>query len=230
MGAKINPKTIVGIWLLDEGKGDTVKDFSGNGYDGKITGAKWVEGKFGKALSFAKGNTVTVPLGDGTVRDKIGVIMWIKFLDLSGQQNYFSIWDSSNKRYVPYKTAGNEFRFWSNSWNVGSGFSASAKTWYHVANVYDGGKAYIYIDGELKVSQSVSHFTLDDNRQTMWIATDRGRGFLSNCVVDEVALFNEAIAEEEIKSIKDKGLNSILTDLEPLAKLTTTWGVIKRGF
>ena len=37
---------------FDEGKGDIVKDISGNGNDGTIYGARWVDGKFGKALSF----------------------------------------------------------------------------------------------------------------------------------------------------------------------------------
>jgi hypothetical protein len=37
---------------FDEGSGKDVKDLSDNGNDGTITGAKWVEGKFGKALEF----------------------------------------------------------------------------------------------------------------------------------------------------------------------------------
>ena len=51
--AKIDPKTIAGIWLFDEGKGDIAKDSSGNQNDGTLTnGPKWLEGKFDKALSF----------------------------------------------------------------------------------------------------------------------------------------------------------------------------------
>jgi len=229
--AKINPEAVVGIWLLDEGRGDTAEDSSENGYDGAIKGAKWVEGKIGKALNFDKGDTVTMTLGVGTVKDKISVVMWIKFLDLSGQQNYFSIWDQSNNRYVPYKTASNEFRFWSNSWNVGSGFSAVAKTWYHVANIYDGSKVYIYIDGDPKVSQSVPHFTLTDTQQTAWVATDHGTGFLSNCMVDEVGLFKEALTEDDVKTIVNKGLAWALgmVGIEPEGKLTTIWGRLKAG-
>ena len=36
--AKIDPKTIAGIWLFDEGKGDVAKDISNNGNNGKILG------------------------------------------------------------------------------------------------------------------------------------------------------------------------------------------------
>ena len=45
---EINSESIVGIWLLDEGQGKSVKDSSGNGNDGEIVGAKWTNGKFAK--------------------------------------------------------------------------------------------------------------------------------------------------------------------------------------
>ncbi|MDE0018028.1 MAG: hypothetical protein OXU51_17735 [Candidatus Poribacteria bacterium] len=36
---------------LDEGNGKATEDFSENGFDGELNGgAKWVDGKFGKAL------------------------------------------------------------------------------------------------------------------------------------------------------------------------------------
>ena len=43
---------LVAEWHFDEGSGSVVKDSSGNGNDGTIHGAKWVDGKYGKALSF----------------------------------------------------------------------------------------------------------------------------------------------------------------------------------
>ena len=43
----------IGIWLFDDGKGDTAADASKNGNDGKLMeGPKWVDGKFGGAISF----------------------------------------------------------------------------------------------------------------------------------------------------------------------------------
>ncbi len=50
--ADIDPATIVGLWLFDEGKGGVVKDSSGKGNDGEIFGAEWVAGQFGSALEF----------------------------------------------------------------------------------------------------------------------------------------------------------------------------------
>lgn len=51
--AAIDSDNIMGMWLFNEGKGDTLNDSSDNKNDGKINGgAKWVDGKFGKALEF----------------------------------------------------------------------------------------------------------------------------------------------------------------------------------
>ena len=101
--AQIDPEKIVGIWLLDENKGDVAEDASGNGYDGTITQSDWVDGEVDGALDIKKGGTVTIPFGKGVVTDKMSFILWIQFTDISGQQNYFSIHDQSSNRYVPYK-------------------------------------------------------------------------------------------------------------------------------
>ena len=54
---RFDPEDAVGIWLFDEGKGKSVKDFTGHDNDGEImNGAKWINGKFGMALSFDGSN------------------------------------------------------------------------------------------------------------------------------------------------------------------------------
>ena len=43
--AEIDPDTIVGMWLFDEGKGNVATDDTGNGLDGEFEGKpKWVKG------------------------------------------------------------------------------------------------------------------------------------------------------------------------------------------
>ena len=49
--ARIDPESLMGMWLLDENRDDIVLDSSGNGHDGKfVNDVKWTEGKFGKAV------------------------------------------------------------------------------------------------------------------------------------------------------------------------------------
>ncbi|RKU25753.1 hypothetical protein C6497_15455 [Candidatus Poribacteria bacterium] len=225
--AKIDPEKIVAIWLLDEGKGDVVDDSSGNEVNGTIKQGDWVKGKVDGALSIKKGGTVTIPIGKGTIRDQMSYVLWLQFTDTAGQQNYFSIWDQNSHRYVPYKDGGNTLRSWTNAWNISSGVTVKAGTWYHVANTYDGTTAKIYIDGVEKVSQAVPKFELGDQDQTAWLATDAGHGFLSACIKDEVGLFNEALSKQEIQDIMDNGIFHTAYSVDPEGKLPLFWGSIK---
>ncbi|MHC4356863.1 MAG: hypothetical protein ACYS0H_29540, partial [Planctomycetota bacterium] len=51
--AQIDPETVLGAWLFDEGTGSTTADVSGNGNDGTLIGGPaWVAGQFGNALEF----------------------------------------------------------------------------------------------------------------------------------------------------------------------------------
>ena len=225
--AKIDPDRIVGIWLLDEGKGDVAEDASENGREGTITQGQWEEGQFDGALEIKKGGTVTIPLGKGIIEDKVTFTLWLQFTDIGGQQNYFSIWDQSNNRYVPYKNGGNLMRSWTNTWDVASGVTVKAGTWYHVANVYDGETCKIYIDGEEKVSQKVPKFQLLDQDQTAWLATDKGTGFLSATIMDEVGLFNDGLTEDEVQGIMNDGIYHTAFAVEPLDKLPVLWGKLK---
>ena len=60
VSAKIDPETAVGVWLFDEGAGKTTKDASGKEHDGAINGAKWKDGKIGKALEFDGAQWVSI--------------------------------------------------------------------------------------------------------------------------------------------------------------------------
>ncbi len=56
--AEIDPETVLGIWLLDEGTGDITEDASGNGNDGTLGGGPtWIDGVYGKALDFSGTNS-----------------------------------------------------------------------------------------------------------------------------------------------------------------------------
>ncbi len=227
--AGIDPNTIVGVWTLDSNNNGMVKDLSPNGFDGQIKGTKLENGKFGKCLDFVKGDTVTINLGKGTITNKVTVVMWLKFTDLAGQQNYYSIWDQSDHRYVPYKTAANELHFWSNNWDVPSGKFIDAKVWYHVANIYDGSKVSIYVNGELANSQAGAGFALADQQQTSWLATDKG-GWISACTIDDVGLFNAPLTEANVKDIMNNGIEKALgyANVQAESKLPSLWGEIKK--
>ena len=67
--AEFDLETVVGMWLFDDGKGNTAVDSSENGNDGElVNGPKWIKnGKFESALEFdgneSKGHVVVGDLG-----------------------------------------------------------------------------------------------------------------------------------------------------------------------
>jgi len=227
--AAIDAENIVGIWPLeDDVKGGEVIDLSANGFTGIIKGGEQDNGKVGKCLDFAKGDTVEIALGKGTITEEVTVVMWLKFTDLTDQQNYYSIYDQSSNRYVPYKTAGHELHFWSNNWDVPSGKFVKKDEWNHVANVYDGSTVSIYINGELGNSQAGAGFALADQQQTSWLATDNG-GWISACTIDDVGLFNIPLGEQDIKNIFNNGVERAtgFAAVETDGKLPSLWGKLK---
>ena len=82
--AEIDPETAVGVWLFDEGAGKTTKDSSGKEHDGTINGAKWKDGKIGKALEFDGAQWVSI---DSTPELQLGeeltMMAWFYATDIS---------------------------------------------------------------------------------------------------------------------------------------------------
>ncbi|MDA1190668.1 MAG: LamG domain-containing protein [Candidatus Poribacteria bacterium] len=229
--AAVDPKVVVGAWLLDDDDGVEVVDSSPNGFDGTLTGGDWVDGVYGGAIEFVKGDTVKIPLPANTVANKLTVMMWVRFTDRAGQQNYFSIWDGGDKRIVPYKTDANAIHFWTNTWNLFSGFTAPDDEWFHVANVYDGSVARIYIDGKLLMGdQAAPGMSLGAGEQNIWLATDKGSGFFSAVMLDDVLVLNDVIDADDVTQAKEQGIEYVLglKPVESKGKAAVTWGRLKR--
>ena len=86
--AAIEPGSAIGIWLLNEGDGNTINDSSGNENHGELMGGKWVDGPSGPALSLNGVNDrVIVPDSDSLYADKAWTITaWV---NVNGAENGF---------------------------------------------------------------------------------------------------------------------------------------------
>ena len=69
---------LVGAWLFDEDQGNVAEDASGNDHSGKINGAEWVDGKFGKALKFDGAGAVVIPHSDDLTLEFYTIAAWVK--------------------------------------------------------------------------------------------------------------------------------------------------------
>ena len=70
-------------------------------------------------------------------------------------------------------------------------------------------------------------FELFDPPQTAWLATDKGTGFLSSCVIDEFIFFSRAVTAKEVSEIFKKGIDGALS-VDGTGKLPTVWADLKR--
>jgi hypothetical protein len=238
--AVIKKEAVVGMWLLDDGKGSITADSSGNGRDGKsVAVLKWSKAKFGTGIEFASGENIEVPNQDAlNFGDKISfsVVTWFNF---GAAQDWNRIVRGRNPGAWGGGNAGWELQtqlpamvHWSlddtakntikNTFNnVGDG------NWHHTAMIVDRSKKKLisYLDGENALTVDIANIVSITSGTPLVF----GGGFKGS--IDEVAIFNAVITQDDVKAIMTKGLAETLKGgaaVDPSSKLGITWGDIKR--
>lgn len=226
---------IVGIWLFDEKNGETIKDSSGNGYDGQISGnLKWVEGKFDNGLEFP-GNPDSfgsVRHADGLNLKTYSLVAWVRVIAdtgdyqcIVGKEEPFSQGNYSLFINKDSHAPVNEF------WHAGIYRGAMGKTniidneWHHVAGTYDQKSLKLYVDGVLEGEVTTTDKP-DSTPGMLRFGVRVGGGNPFRGILDEVGLFNVAISNDDINNIIANGLSPKNT-VSPLGKIAYTWGNIK---
>jgi len=221
---------------FDEGSGNKVKDLSGNNNDGTITGAKWVEGKFGKALEFSgagnndpKVNFVEILDSESLdITDNITIEAWVNPTDVDC--GYVLL---KQNCYGAPKFVGNTYQFYLNVAGQTIVNEIAGKiipdTWQHCAAVYDGKEMRQYLNGELVFSaQQSGSIGVSTDKVTIgnsfgWHASG-GKNYIG--CVDEVRVSDIARTVDEIK----ESMKGYILAVEPNRKLATNWGWIKNSY
>jgi hypothetical protein len=236
--ARIDPGSVVGLWLFDEAVGERVSDSSGNGHDGDKGGSiKWVGGRFGGALEFPGDSSdyVSIPHEDSLSLTNWTITVWVsvqqKEWQLIVQKSISGTKNNNNYSLYTKPGGGIDFNFYTagGAANILNGTAIVATgEWHHVATTYDGNVMYLYIDGELDGETATDAEPILHTDPLVIGGDDRGAGVQVKGIVDEVALFSKALSEEDVKSIMEDGLKAA-TAVSPAGKLTITWGSIKEG-
>ena len=229
--AVIDPDSIVGLWLLDEGKGETTKDSSGNERHGLFTGSpKWREGKIGESLELGgNGGTVEIPgFAQDFPTEEVTITSWVKVAG-SRNQDLFSLAPLDPGRITIHMP-------WEDNvlWQFGTPFAEVRAPiedvrdkWHHWAFVHSAANntMQVYQNGEEVQRQSVSK-AYAPRAGSFHIG---GRlEFSFQGFVDEVGLFKAVLSQTDIKSIMKNGLEvPILATVSPTSKLSLCWGKIK---
>ncbi len=254
--AKLDPEIIAGMWLFDEDKGDVASDSSGNGNNGELkNGPKWDDGKFGSALGFDGGSTyvncVNSPSLD--ITEELTVVAWVTFEGVDYKNNSGGLFTIASKGYpdaqVPhagwwfshdnrnngqgfnYTCFGNKNGGWSGGGNNLSGrnFQFTKGEWYHIAITVGESIGKMYVNGtQLGTDKPFANLVLSDTSRDLTIGST-GTSYHFNGLIDEFAIFNIELVEQEIQTIMNQGLERAtgLTAVDLSGKLTTTWANIK---
>jgi outer membrane protein assembly factor BamB len=184
-GAAETEKGLIAHWPLDEGEGGVIKDVSGNGNDGKISGATWTPGRSGSALRF------------DSSADAVSA-NYLPSLVLLPSRLKFRMYNKHPNTFV-YFPDGKGVNF-----NYYGSFEPSP-SWYHLAFTYDSSSRewVYYLDGEEKVRKTFSIEGRTDYsiRQVATGVTigREGAGFFPGSI-DEIKIYNRALSAEEIKA------------------------------
>ena len=224
--AEFDPETVVGMWLFDDGKGDTAMDSSENGKDGElVNGPKWVKnGKFGSALEFdgneSKGHVV---VGDLGLSGAVTLILWANPNDAVDDDRLISNISGPTNPAFTTRFQGGAVEVWSSAWKPVIPKFDNDK-WGHYAFVFDGeGNVTGYYNGKegdtVADSYTFTEIGIGANFLDQW-------GQYFSGLFDEIAFFDVALTEADIKTLMTKGFKSSLA-VYPAGKLTTTWGNMK---
>ena len=224
--AEFDMKTVAGMWLFDDGKGDTAVDSSESGKDGElVNGPKWTkDGKFGSALEFdgneSKGHVV---VGDLGLSGEVTLILWANPNDAKDDDRLISNISGPTNPAFTTRFQGGAVEVWSSAWKPVIPKFDNNK-WGHYAFVFDGeGNVTGYYNGKegdtVADSYTFTEIGIGANFLDQW-------GQYFSGLFDEIAFFSVALTEDDIEVLMTRGFKSALA-VYPAGKLTTTWGNIK---
>ncbi len=236
--AKIDQKSVMGMWLFDQ-ENNVAIDTSDNGNDGNVEGTlEWVDkGKFNGGLYFDNADDQDVVKVDMLIDyDEITVMVWFKDQNSPVRPRVVS------NEHTDVSLTGFQLEYdnsgGSSFFDVGTGargvasfsFKPDVDIWYHYAGTYDGSKVKAYIDGELKGEGSASGAIKKTGIPVHIGVSTYAKSDGLTGVLDEVAIFNVALTESDIKDVIENGLEVAtgFAAVSPSGKLATTWAEIKK--
>jgi hypothetical protein len=195
---------LVGYWRFDEGKGGIVFDSSGNNNHGILNGPAWVDGKYGKALSFDGVNDyVEVPQSSSLdIVNSVSVAAWVYPKAFPASGVILGRWydGTDPDRGIVFQLISDSFHFGviDDNNRLLVPFSFEMNKWYYLAATWNGLVSRVYINGIEIGSRSTSGIFINQNL-SLGIGSDINPfAWCFNGTIDEVTFYNRALSQEEI--------------------------------
>ncbi|WP_217369407.1 LamG-like jellyroll fold domain-containing protein [Nonomuraea antri] len=200
------PTGLVAGYGLDEGTGTTVGDASGSNNNGTTRDTSWVDGKFGKALSFNGGTSwVTINHSDSLKLTGAATLSaWVKPTTLSGYRTIVMKDHTEGSTYGLYASNGTSSSAWfhppgSGHATISGGSALLTGAWSHVAVTYNGSAGTLYVNGQSVATGPVGS-PLADTGGALHLGGNTKWGEFFAGVIDEVRVYNRAQTAAEIQA------------------------------
>lgn len=221
-------------FAFDEGAGDIAEDMSGNGHDGTIDNPMWSDGKFGGALNFGgagSGTWVTVESTDALNVNECTFMAWINAENWEGTRQIvgksvhggcsgrgqYGLFSEGGVLKLRFETEGGRA-------DINADLPVTGQ-WIHVAFTNDGTMARLFVDGEV-IGEGNIPGALNSIDDPLRIGQDCDReNNVFAGMIDEVRLWNRAVSQDDINVLMNLSANA--TPVDPLDKISTTWGSLK---
>jgi Concanavalin A-like lectin/glucanases superfamily len=199
---------LVGHWTFDEGSGNIAYDVSGNGNDGTFHGnPQWVAGVIGGALRF-NGNGDYIDCGNApifNITQQITLAIWVNANDMGNSQHNCWMGKGDNTYAIKHQ-AGNylEFFIYDGAWHstqYATNIQSLNGEWHHMAGTFDGSELKFYLDGELAANLVYSGTIGTTTDPVTMAENSQATGRYFDGMLDDPRIYNEALSQDEIKSI-----------------------------
>ncbi|RCG20211.1 hypothetical protein DQ384_37550 [Sphaerisporangium album] len=195
---------------MDQGSGSTVTDASVEHNNGTTRDATWVDGKYGKALSFnGSSSWVTIPHAASLrLTNRMTLSAWVKPSTISGWRTAMMKEHAGGSAYGLYASNGTVPTAWmlksdaTNHYQVNGTAGLATGAWTHLAVTYDGSMARLYVNAT-KVSELAIGGGLMDDGGALHIGGNTKWGEYFSGVIDEVRVYNLAQSVAQIQTDMD---------------------------
>ena len=226
--------------------GKVIKDESNNGNEGKIQGGvKWVKGKYGTALEFSGKVGDFVEVEDNATLNPAKEIAYMAWFMSDKYDNTRGIiskyWGPGGQRTYNLRlhhkiigalstevSSNGQFQLGVSVTDVHSEAVLKDGQWHHAAISFKAGDFLrMYVDGKLaNESKAAATKTLFDNETPLKIGQDFNEDATRffNGIIDEVAIFNRALTQAEIKTAMEGDIMMV----DPTGRLPIIWSKLKR--
>jgi PKD repeat protein len=204
---------LVAAYGFDEGSGATAADASGKNNHGAISGAAWAAGKFGKALSFNGSNNQVTVKDSASLDLTNGLTLeaWVNpktstrgrtvILKEKPGGAVYNLYSSEDAHLPLASVFVGDYRI------ISSKSQLPLNQWSHLATTYDGKYQRLYVNGK-EVASRAQTGSIQTSGGALKIGGNGIWGEWFSGAIDEVRIYNRALAVSEIQADMNKSVAS----------------------